>query len=528
MNRLPDIIVLDFCIWLSEHKECNNSSNGMSFLDALSDDQLSSYAQSYLRHRRFDNEHGKLPFRTMIEGFLSSEEFRMLEDNSLWKHHWYLAQDRMRKMYKDKSKDRFVADYAIFLIEEAFHHYLFSFFDQAKEMKMNLNDISSHHLAEYTKYYLRDCMQSTDIGIKKPFVMNLMIESHHEVANEINFLEWVIQTEHSKSSFKCMPPEVFNKLLDEYEKETGKDEKEISKLREDYYQIGWTTIFKRIQCWFRLQGNRPERDLAYVMERYLSRRAKFNCIILPLADKKNRKLFNTLITDQWKNLNDLSGDALDIYYSETDIGKTGYDIAMRLQALPDSLRKTAPCIIVWKETIAEAKSISIDGLDTDQIRNTIQTIVQQIEEGKELVFIIEEAKKAVKQQQELNHGVTNQYIGGIGNIVGDTVTTKNTIVVGNSNIVSNNDYTQINKEFINEVDAAISAIKDSTEVDEESKKQLISIMEDAKSAENENSNEKRESAKKAFGYVKGFLTKAAPTLISTLANLTKIASFFGL
>lgn len=528
MNRLPDIVVLDFCIWLSEHTKPNNSTNGMSFLDALSDDQLSSYAQSYLRQRRFDNKHGNFPFRSMIEGFLSSEEFRMLEDDSLWKYHWYLVQDRMREMYKNKDKERFIADHAFYLIEEAFHHYLYSFFDQAKEMNINLKYISSHHLAEYTKYYLQDCMQSSDNELKKPFVMNLMIKSHHEVANEINFLEWVIQTEHSKSSFKCMPPEVFNKLLDEYEKDTGKDEKEISKLREDYYQIGWTTIFKRIQCWFRLQGNRPERDLAYVMERYLSRRAKFNCIILPLADKKNRKLFNTLITDQWKNLNDLSGDALDIYYSETDIGKTGYDIAMRLQALPDSIRKTAPCIIVWKETIAESKSISIDGLDTDQIRNTIQTIVQQIEEGKELVSIIEEAKKTVKQQQELNHGVTNQYIGGIGNIVGDNVTTKNTIVVGNSNKVSNNDYTQINKEFINEVDAAISAIKDSSEVDEESKKQLISIMEDAKNAENENSNEKRESAKKAFGYVKGFLTKAAPTLISTLANLTKIASFFGL
>ena len=52
-------------------------------------------------------------------------------------------------------------------------------------------------------------------------------------------------------------------------------------------------------------------------------------------------------------------------------------------------------------------------------------------------------------------------------------------------------------------------------------------MNDAKAAENEQSEEKRNAAKKAFGYVKSFL-KGAPKLIATLASLTKIAQFFGI
>ena len=88
------------------------------------------------------------------------------------------------------------------------------------------------------------------------------------------------------------------------------------------------------------EGKYIKKSLSDIMDRYLCKRAKFNCIILPLADKRNREVFRSLVHDQWKNLNELSGDDLDIYYSETDIGKTGYDIAARLHSLPNELKKS--------------------------------------------------------------------------------------------------------------------------------------------------------------------------------------------
>ena len=83
-------------------------------------------------------------------------------------------------------------------------------------------------------------------------------------------------------------------------------------------------------------------------------------------------------------------------------------------------------------------------------------------------------------------------------------------------------------EFLIQIKEAIAAIDSSNELLDESKVQLKEIMENARIAEVEKSEEKKSDAKKAFGYVKSFLKQSAPVLISTLANLTKIATFFGL
>ena len=423
MERLPDIIVLDFCIWLSENVRGNNENSKSSSLliDVLSREELTSYAKQYLTDHHYDYryKHKRFPVRALAEGFISSSD-------------------------------------------------------------------------------------------------------------EINFLEWILRRE-SNLSFESMPSEVFDTLIEEYAHSNGIEPKIIEKLKKEYYHIGWATVFKRIQRWFKLERKRPQKSLADVMERYLSKQAKYNCIILPLADNESHAQFKRLIKDEWLNLNDLSGDLLDIYYSESDIGKTGYDIAMRIQSLPDDLRKTAPSIILWKDTITEAKAIQTDCLSAVQIRNTIQTIVQQIEKGKDFNTIVQEAEKTVKKQEALNHGVTYFDISGEKNAV-VTGNTGNTIVNqgDNSTFGDITLYHNEDKELLQEIKEAIYAINNSEEIDEDSKEQLVSIMKDAEKAEIENCDEKRSDTKKAFGYVKAFLFKAAPALVSTLANLTRIATFFGL
>ena len=358
-----------------------------------------------------------------------------------------------------------------------------------------------------------------------------MVNTQNEVSDEIDFLEWILQRDKTPS-FESMPAEVFDELIEEYAHSTGTGSKEIEKLKKDYYHTGWSVVFKRIQRWFSLYGKRPQQSLADVMNRYLSKQAKYNCVILPLADPESKKQFRKLVTEEWDNLNDLSGDTLDIYYSETDIGKTGYDIAMRLQSLPDRLRNTAPCIILWKDTIEDAKAIPIERLNAKQIFAVIQTIVQQIAAEKDIITIIQEAEKTVKKQEALNCGATyNEFSGGKNVVV--TGNTGNTLIIQGDDaeigdITMKNTVNKDTCDFLQQLEEAICAIQNSNEIEAESKEQLVSIMADARQAETENSDEKRSMAKKAFGYVKGFLIKSAPVLISTLANLTKIASFFGL
>lgn len=527
MERLPDIIVLDFCIWLSERVKYSNRNNNESelLIDALAPEQLSLYADLYLRRRYYDHGDYCFSVRSIVEGFLSSEEFHTLESNPEYlKNFWDYRLSSQNKHYRKPDYDMRVR----FAIEEAFHLYLLRNFEFICDKGVRRNNISPYHLAECTLNYL---MNASDSEAKDAQVLNFMTKTRNEIADELNFIEWVIQRE-SNIPFETMPPEIFIQLLDEYAQETRAGAKKVEKLKRDYYNTGWAAVFARIQRCFMLEGKRPQRSLAYVMGRYLSNRVQYNCLILPLANKEGRKQFSKLVKDEWQNLNDLSGDALDIYYSESDIGKTGYDIAKRIQSLPDALRETAPSIVLWKDKIAEARALSIEGLNAAQIRNTIKTIVQQIKAGADIDTMIQEAEKTVKKQEALNYGATyNEFSGGKNVVV--TGNTGNTFVNQGDDaefgdITMGNTVNKDTCEFLHEIEEAICAIKNSNEIEAESKEQLVSIMEDAKQAETENSDEKRSMAKKAFGYVKGFLVKSAPVLISTLANLTKIAGFFGL
>lgn len=243
-----------------------------------------------------------------------------------------------------------------------------------------------------------------------------------------------------------------------------------------------------------------------------------------------------MITDSWNDLNDLSGDYLDIYYSELDTGKSGYDIAKRINSLPISLKSKAPCLIIWDYNIHNAQYIPLDELNSIQIICVIRSVVNCIIEKNNLQDIVKEASEKVSEIQEANHGVKKYYgpvITGDGNVVGDNNAVGTGNVVGDANNISgntiaiNSDESYI-KKLIDELDQAILAIKSSLELDDDLKAQMCGIITEAKDGTLENSEEKQKSAKTAFRHVKTFLTKIAPNLISTLANLTTISTFFGL
>ena len=519
MNRLPDMIVLDFCIWLNE-KISSSNSNRASLIDALSSDRLSSYAETFLSEYRYKSN----PLRSLVIGFLESEEFHFLESGPDPFEYWEHLPGRLRKQYESHVMRQSKNDRRRFALEESFHYYLLRCSEQYSREGYN---ISPYDLAKNTLDYFYNRSNSPNNTSYDSGFMAFMMNTRNEVAVEINFMEWILEQKTSMS-FETMPSEVFEQMLEKYAHETGISSEETMRIKNDYYNTGWATVFRRIQRWFSLNGKRPQRSLAYVMDRYLSKRARYNCIILPLADKESKKQFRDIINDEWKNLNSLSGDTLDIYYSETEIGETGYDIAMKLRYLPNRLRKTAPSIILWKDSIEEAKAIPTGRLNAKQIYEVFETIVQQIEADKEIDTIIQEACNTVKKQHELNHGVTNYNIHGDGNVVGDQNNVKTTVVKGTGNTVISNDISQKNSQFDQQIDNAIKAITKSDEIKEKTKEQLVAVMEEARQAEREQSEEKRASARTKFDVIKEILTDVAPKLITSLLDLTKIAAFFGL
>lgn len=524
MNRLPDIVVLDFCIWLSENVK-RHKYDDTSLLDDLSVDRLTPYASDFLMERRHDMP----PFRAIASGFLSSEELKSLEDNSHFVNDFASANQRnLERSIGDLPHKTQWEERIRYELEGAFHFYLVGCFRRDMEQCRGYDNIDPRHLADYTLYYLK-----SEENSKMSANIKIMIDAGRDIADEVNFLEWIGRRA-GHLSVEKLPAEVMEELIAYYARDTGAGRDECEKLRRDYYQTGWSRIFDRIRRWVDFSHERTEQSLRDVLERYFYRRAEYNCIILPLADRRSCDEFTKLIRDHWRNLNDLSGDSLDIYYSETDIGKTGYDIAQRIRSLPANLMKEAPCIILWKDRIGEARAVSIDGLTADQIRRTIQTIVRQIEAGKDFDTIIKEAMITVDKQQELNNGVTNYHIEGDGNVIGSNNLLRQIINRGSNNKSEIIDAAPVDEKFrqelLNEIEEAVKAIEDikSPDLDDGQKEALKSILKEAKAAEEENSEEKRSAVKKRFEDAKKFLGKGLPVLISALANLTKIAAYFGL
>jgi len=416
-------------------------------------------------------------------------------------------------------------------MRHAFHRFITN---QECNLRSSIyKDISASHLADYTRYIVLSGNADSNLHRSAP-ILELMMNSSIEISEEINFFNWLERNIECASNVRKMPAEVFEKFVDKYISENNKTKKEKQKLLKSYQQTGWEALLEEFKVLFRIRKRRS-RNMSEVIERYSPHYGIYKCIILPRLDEENQQVYHSLIDDSWEELNTISGDNLDIYYSEVDTGKTGVDIAKRINSLPETLQYKAPCLIIWKTSMQEAEDISIDKLKPAEIVTLIQSIAGNIQSKMNFKTIIKEARNKVKELQDekkpvyikndqsinvsgIGHVVGGSGTGGIGNVSGSSNT-----VTGNKLQIGNAEPTSMNIEEFKE---AKSAILDSDELDEDMKAQLVNIMETAKASVCEQSLEKEKEAKTAFGYVKSFLVKLAPNLLSALGSIATIATYF--
>lgn len=466
-----------------------------------------------------DKRKSECCFKTLIQQFLQSKEFsqvteRCKKDCRSFRECNY---DLLNCLYKCD-------------IDHAFYHFIEE--HHINKRQQNLYDISEYRLANYMRHIIDS---DNEIKHSSQF-LHLMTSSKAGISEELNFFDWLKNDLTNPIDVRKMPADVFEKYVDQYIDSCEKSDIERRHLLKSYRQTGWENILEKIQIIFCLNRTKPTKSFGEVAERYYSGYPRFKCIILPLSDKKSQEHYRALITDSWKDLNELSDDYLDIYYSESDIGKSGYDIAKRINSLPNSLKSKAPCLIIWDYNIHDAQYIPLDELNSTQIVCVIRSVVDRIIKKKDLQDIIKEVSEQVREIQESIHGVRKYYgpvVTGNGNVVGDNNAVGTGNVVGDANNLSGNTIT-INsddayvKKLIDEFDQAILAIKNSLELDDDLKTQMCAIIEEAKSGTLDKSEEKQKNAQTAFSYVKAFLVKVAPMLVTNLANLATIATFFGL
>jgi len=341
-----------------------------------------------------------------------------------------------------------------------------------------------------------------------------------ELRLQVEFLEWLLNRRLDLNDIEKMPVAVFEKMVSEYLREsTGKvDEKLLSVFIQSFKNENPERILSKLSnpAYFGLSASDISRykSISELFGRY-SNPNIYKCIILPLKDRA----FEAFIYERWDDLNALSRDYLDIYYGENELFTSGYVVKEKFRLL-DIREDVLPCLLLWANSIEEAKFVELRNLTYPEIFHLIQSIVQSIKEKKEFETIHREAAMMADEKRNSNKpGVTmgdgsmyfEDYHGH--DFHGKTVVHKETLATAS--------------DFTTEAFEAIKKIAEANALTQEQKDALTGLISDAQKAHDDKDDSAKESCKKGF---KLFLSGAGEIVKETLKTVlpTLILAFFEL
>lgn len=517
MERLPDFLVLDFCEWikctiLSKAQYTNIDMWDLLF-DEKYDELLMKKAEEYCdRERKQKNYNLKDSIKKIINEIMVM---------------YYASDDFQELCYSVGIHNKYhPRDYLFHEFEMSFEHFWHSLSHKMPRYLREINDYDTRCLPSYAlvdnlrKYYKDSLSNEQD---KNPF-LQLMIAGN---AIEIEFLEWVEQENIGKEvveKIDLMPIDVFDKYAQRFCESTGNSISIQRKLVKRFKQSASGSLLSKLSSLLPYDSAYRKRNFRYVSQRYLTEKATYKCVLLPL--KLDYDKFHELVVERWKDLNDASADYLDIYYCFANYGESGYDLMKQLHYLPEKFHAKLPCIVLWKEKMDEAMCISINELSVEDVYYMIAGnggIVDLIIEGKTLNEIVEGVNDMGEERRNKNRPF-NKYVQ---NANGAKNVQQSMVVDSNGVTISGDFFSENTDSFMKEIAEAIDLVA-SSELNDTQKKEVQSIMEEAKESYQEKSKEKALSSKKRFSTFLAFAGDAAAKLITSLAGLATIANFFGI
>lgn len=498
MNRLPNMMVLDFCEYLK-----NKSRNGVAVLDLLSDEsnqrKLRQYAKEYL------NDHS-YSFKGIIHRFVDSKYF----DESL---HRFSPECR-RNLSLNRTNIRNLREMVrncqcCICCEHGFLKFLDSLSDNTEFPQY---DVDERSLIDNVQYTLRE--ESAEL------MLECMTSLGIDLSTEIDFLEWILSSKTDPIRIQEMPVSVFESFVDEYLSFCGKGEKEKKQLVKSFKQTDSYFFASLLERLLPDSSEKKMRGVRHVLSRYYDEKIPFKCVFLPLAAEKEKN--KELVSDYWRDLHHISANYLDIYYSETDYGKAGSEIQNSIVSLPPNLITTFPCIVIWAGSIKEAKSIGLGDLSNRDTVCVVNAIVNAIKQNKSFDVIVDEANKVVQDIREKGRPINNNTVNIHGNNLGVAVAEN----IGSISSTINKNCTS--SEFSKEVNEAFSKIRQIEELTAQQQTLLTDILSEAKKAFDSSSETDKEKSKSRFTDAMCLLGNVSVKVLSALSSLINLSKFLGI
>lgn len=222
---------------------------------------------------------------------------------------------------------------------------------------------------------------------------------------EIEFLEWLLKQELNADDISKMPMCVFEKLAEDFSIEVkGKvDNDLLSELLYDFKKNSLEYFLEKLKRLISLntfgRDTKKYKSIAELFCRY-SNPNIIKCFFLPLAQDK---MFETFINNSWSDLNSLSKDYLDIFYSVKELVASGYDIKDKFRSL-EVAEDALPCLVLWSDSLDNAKYVELRDLQYTEIFHLLQSIVQNIKVGNEFDVVYSKAVIMADEKRRSHKG----------------------------------------------------------------------------------------------------------------------------
>lgn len=508
MNLLPDMIVLEFCEWLNSSIKSN--SKEYDIFDLLLDEQYSyelrEYAEDFLIQY-------SPSIKNILHKYIESKYF----DESLNRCKKNLGTPYAYKlcMFGDEM-----------YIHECFHkgHFDQSISRYVQELcrgnkeKSNYRNIQPYDLANSASHLFLYARKDIIKKDKNP-IIHFMNSVDINLDVEIDFLEWLLNNNSNFVDIPKMPLKTFEIVVDKFIAECNKNTTDKKKLIKSFKYSDFTALSQKLLSVLSTKTIRRGKNLRNIIERYQDATVRFKCFIVPReADTREYK---ELIENRWIDLHHMSGNHLDIYYTETDYGKSGYEIMNCMNFIPDNLKSKAPIIVIWENSLQEAKGIDISRLNNEDIFDIIQCVVNSIRSGQPIEAIVREANNMSKDLREKKRTISYNMVNINGGTVNGPVAGVN---YGTMQTVNQNE--NVTSQLLSEFGIAKQIIREFSEFDESYKEQLETMIDEVKATIENNDKEGQERGKKSFKNAIFFMGNVGSKLITAFSHLTNVLKFF--
>lgn len=356
---------------------------------------------------------------------------------------------------------------------------------------------------------------------EKQWVCHFMNHLDLDLHIESDFLEWLIKTNGKPIDIRKMPLSVFERLAEKFRVECNKNEKDKEKLIRSFKQKDLIVVSGKLLSILPIKTAKRAKDLGYIVERYQDKSIPFKCFIMPLQAESEE--YKDLIEKYWDDLHYLSGNYLDIYYTDVDYGKSGYEIMNKMNFIPENLKIKAPIIVIWNTDLSKAQGIDIRRLNNSDIFEVICDIVNSIQNNYELDKIVREAnqisQKLREEHRTVSYVTTNNAMNNNDTIIGN-VAAANYDTMFASIVESNGD------KLMKEIEEAKRIIVGFEYISETQKQHLSAIMDETKAAVESKLDVKQQESKKSFKDAICFMGNVGGKLISALYGLVNLLKFF--